>query len=71
IESDQAVAKMQQGGLKVTTINSAVKKEWRTAVEEKYAHFRGGRIPADLFDEVLAHLAEYRKTSTQTAAGPP
>ncbi|MGZ8867142.1 MAG: TRAP transporter substrate-binding protein DctP [Thermoanaerobaculia bacterium] len=71
IESDQAVAKMQRGGLKVTKITSAAKSEWRKAVEEKHGHFRGGRIPADLFDEVLAHLAEYRNTSTRTAAGPP
>ncbi|HUP45597.1 MAG TPA: TRAP transporter substrate-binding protein DctP [Thermoanaerobaculia bacterium] len=68
LESDQAVAKMQQRGLKVTPVSPAVKAEWRKAVEQRHAHFRGSRIPADLFDEVMSHLAQYRSAARQIAA---
>ena len=69
LESDQAVAKMQQRGLKVTPVSSEVQAEWRKAVEQRYGHFRGSRIPADLFDEVMSHLRQFRSGSRQLAAG--
>ena len=60
LESNQAVAKMQQRGLKVTRIAPETTAAWRRAAEQQYPQIRGRIVPADLFDEVVAHLAQYR-----------
>lgn len=60
-ESDTAVAEMMKRGLKVSTVPPAVESEWRQMVEKRHGQFRGGKIPAELFDEVLRLLAEYRQ----------
>jgi len=67
-ESNDAVVKMQQRGLHVTAIPPAVEAEWRQMVEEKHAQLRaGGKVPPDLFDEVVRLLVEYRRANTLTA----
>lgn len=63
-ESDVAVVQMQKRGLKVSSVPPAVQAEWRAMVEKRHAQFRGGKIPAELFDEVLRLLGEYRQTRT-------
>ncbi|MGZ8710886.1 MAG: TRAP transporter substrate-binding protein, partial [Thermoanaerobaculia bacterium] len=69
LESDQAVAKMQERGLKVTRIPPETMAAWRNAVERQYPQIRGNIVPADLFDEVTALLAQYRN-QTQPKAVP-
>jgi len=68
LESERSVISMEQRGLKVTRIGPAVTSEWRATVEQKYSQFRGGRIPADLFDEVITLLAQYRSQAQPKAA---
>lgn len=68
-ESDQAVVKMRQRGLKVATMTPAVEAEWRRLVEGKYSRIRGGKIATDLFDEVMRLLAEYRQTPGHAIGG--
>jgi hypothetical protein len=69
LESDDAVVKMQTRGLHVTAVPPGLESEWRNMVEEKYAQLRGAKVPADLFDEVVRLLGEYRRANGQLAAG--
>jgi TRAP-type transport system periplasmic protein len=60
-ESDRAVQAMTANGLKVHKLTPAQEAEWREAARAAYPRIRGRIVPAELFDEVEAHLAEYRK----------
>ena len=59
-ESDEAVAAMRRRGLTVVPLPPAAEAEWRTLSERLYPQIRGRMVPADMFDEVLRLLAEYR-----------
>jgi len=59
-ESDEAVAAMQRRGLTVIHVPPDVQAEWRTLSESLYPRIRGTLVPADMFDEVVRVLAEYR-----------
>ena len=60
IESDEAVAAMKRRGLNVIPVPPAVEAEWRSLSESFYPRIRGSLVPADMFDEVLRLLTEYR-----------
>lgn len=59
-ESDEAVAAMQKRGLMVVPLAPAVQAEWRATGEQMNPKVRGTLVPADMFDEVVRLLAEYR-----------
>jgi TRAP-type C4-dicarboxylate transport system substrate-binding protein len=59
-ESDEAVAAMRRRGLTVVPLPPAAEAEWRTLSERLYPQIRGRMVPADMFDEVLRLVAEYR-----------
>lgn len=59
-ESQQAVEAMQKRGLKVHPVSAAAEAEWHNAVQQVYPKIRGSMVPADVFDEVLRIVAEYR-----------
>lgn len=59
-ESNEAVEAMKKRGLKVHSMPPAVEAEWRKAAEEVYPRIRGTMVPADLFDEVVRLVREYR-----------
>ena len=59
-ESDSAVAAMQRRGLTVEPLPPAAEAEWRALSERLYPQIRGRMVPADMFDQVLRLLAEYR-----------
>lgn len=61
-ESDEAVRAMQQRGLTVLRLPPAAEAEWRAMSERLYPQIRGQRVPADMFDEVVRLLAEYRSS---------
>jgi TRAP-type transport system periplasmic protein len=61
-ESDSAVAAMRRRGLTVEPLPPAAEAEWRTLSERLYPQIRGRMVPADMFDEVLRILAEYRRS---------
>lgn len=65
-ESEHAVTQMQKRGLKVSSVPPAVKVAWQETVAKHHAQFRGGKIPAPLFDEVSRLLAEYRQTHARS-----
>ncbi len=60
IEGDEAVAAMKRRGLNVIPVPPAVEAEWRSLSETFYPQIRGRLVPADMFDEVLRLLQEYR-----------
>jgi TRAP-type C4-dicarboxylate transport system substrate-binding protein len=57
---DDAVIEMQRQKLQVHPLDEAARKAWQEQVEKVYPQIRGTLAPADLFDEVLRLLAEYR-----------
>jgi TRAP-type transport system periplasmic protein len=60
-ESDQAVESMRKRGLTVHATTTEVEAAWRKAAEEVYPKIRGAIVPADMFDEVVRLLQEFRK----------
>lgn len=60
-EMDEAVAAMQKRGLTVVLLTTQQQAEWRTASEQMLPKIRGGMVPADMFDEVMKAVAEYRR----------
>jgi TRAP-type C4-dicarboxylate transport system substrate-binding protein len=60
LEGDEAVVAMQKRGLTIVTIPPPLMAEWRAANELLYPKIRGGMVPADMFDEVVRLVAEYR-----------
>jgi len=60
-ESDEAVAAMRKRGLVVHELDGPTEALWVRAAEDAWPQIRGRIVPADLFDEVKALLADYRK----------
>ncbi|MDO8541060.1 MAG: TRAP transporter substrate-binding protein DctP [Opitutaceae bacterium] len=65
-EDEDAIAAMKKRGLIVHDVPPADLADWRSSVEKAYPRIRGTMVPADLFDQVRAHLVEFR--SLQAAA---
>jgi TRAP-type transport system periplasmic protein len=59
-EVDEAVDAMKKRGLKVTTPSPAQMQEWNALADSLYPRIRGTMVPAETFDEVMAHLKAYR-----------
>ncbi len=59
-ESVESVDAMRARGLQVHPVPDDILAEWRNEVEPTYSKIRGTMVPADIFDEVVAHLKEYR-----------
>jgi TRAP-type transport system periplasmic protein len=66
-EDEEAVAAMQKRGLIVHKLTPETATAWRKLAESAYPQIRGGMVPADLFDRVLGHVAEFR---AQNGAAP-
>jgi TRAP-type transport system periplasmic protein len=59
-EGDEAVRAMQQHGLTVHPLTPEATREWQAQVEKLYPAIRGSLVPAEIFDAVDHHLAEFR-----------
>jgi TRAP-type C4-dicarboxylate transport system substrate-binding protein len=59
-ESDQAVARMQAGGLIVHQLSAEQRRAWQDAAEIFQQHIRGRMVPADIHDAVMQLIANYR-----------
>ena len=60
IEARDAVAAMERRGLSESAMTPAAEAEWRALSERFYPQIRGSMVPADMFDQVMQLLAEYR-----------
>lgn len=67
LDMEQSVESMRKRGLTIHPINPQIEAEWRKTLEELYPKIRGGIVPADMFDQVLALLEQYRKTTPSAA----
>jgi len=59
-EMTEAVKAMKKRGLVVHELTPEAETAWRGVAESVYPKIRGTLVPADMFDEVQALLAEYR-----------
>lgn len=59
-EADEAVDAMKKRGLIVTHLTPAQMREWDELGATLYQRIRGTMVPADMFDEVMLHLKNYR-----------
>lgn len=60
---EQSIDAMKKRGLVVTTLTPQAQLEWQNIAEKMYPKIKGPMVPADLFDEVQALLAERRKAN--------
>lgn len=68
-ESEESVRAMEKRGLKVTRLTPELEAEWRAAAEAAYPQIRGRLVPAEIFDEALRLIKEFRLT--QSSSGLP
>ena len=59
-EVDEAVDAMKKRGLVVNRPTPEQMREWTELADKLYPRIRGTLVPADIFDEVFAHLKTYR-----------
>jgi TRAP-type transport system periplasmic protein len=59
-ESDEAVAAMVKRGLKVTKPTPDDIADWVKFMDEAYPKVRGNMVPAEMFDQVVTLVKEYR-----------
>ncbi|MHB1307350.1 MAG: TRAP transporter substrate-binding protein DctP [Limisphaerales bacterium] len=59
-EMVDSIKAMEKRGLKVSQTTPEVEAEWRAAAEAVYPMVRGKIVPADIFDEALSLLQEFR-----------
>jgi TRAP-type C4-dicarboxylate transport system substrate-binding protein len=59
-EMDESVEAMKKRGLKVQPLTPEARAAWQKLADDVYPRIRGSIVPADLFDEVLHLLKEYR-----------
>jgi TRAP-type C4-dicarboxylate transport system substrate-binding protein len=59
-EMDDSVAAMEKRGLKITKPSPEVVEEWRRVCESTYPRVRGPVVPADIYDQTMKLLTEYR-----------
>ena len=59
-ENEQSIEAMKKRGLTVMPVSPEIEAEWRRLAEQIYPMIRGKMVPAELFDEVLRLVQEYR-----------
>jgi TRAP-type transport system periplasmic protein len=59
-ENQEALEAMKKRGLQVHAVDPEAEKEWQQFAEGVYPKIRGRMVPADIFDEVVQILREYR-----------
>jgi TRAP-type C4-dicarboxylate transport system substrate-binding protein len=59
-EAEEAVVTLQKRGLTVHPVTPEIEAQWQAEMEKVYPKIRGRIVPADIFDEVMRLLKEYR-----------
>ena len=63
-EDEESIAAMQKKGLVVHPLTPQAEEEWQKLTKVIYPELRGKVVPADIFDEVLRLVAEFRAKGT-------
>jgi TRAP-type C4-dicarboxylate transport system substrate-binding protein len=66
VENDESIQAMQKRGLVVHHTTPAIEAEWRAFVEPVYPKLRGVTVPADLYDEAVSSLSEFRAKASSS-----
>jgi len=61
-ESLEAIEAMKKRGLQVQPVSADLLEEWQRFCEAVYPRMRGSMVPADMFDEVLRLVKQYRES---------
>lgn len=65
-EDDEAIqAMVARQGLKLSKLSPEADQSWSTTVRDVLPKIRGEIVPADMFDDVMAALKEYREKQPQ------
>lgn len=64
-EVEEAVTAMNSRGLVTHRPSAEQMREWNALAESLYPRIRGTMVPADTFDEVMAHLKAFRSNSAK------
>ena len=59
-EDLESIEAMKRRGLKVTTLTPELEVQWHALADAVYPSIRGNSVPADVFDETLRLVAEFR-----------
>ena len=59
-EDDDAIVAMKKNGLIVQSVTPPMRAAWQALAEQSYPMIRGPIVPAEIFDQVTAALAEVR-----------
>jgi len=59
-ENGTAIEAMKKRGLQIHPLSPELEVEWRQFLEGAYPKVRGTLVPADVFDEIQHHIADYR-----------
>jgi TRAP-type transport system periplasmic protein len=59
-EDDDAIVAMKKNGLIVQEVTPEIRASWQALAERAWPMIRGPIVPAEIFDQVQAALAEYR-----------
>jgi TRAP-type C4-dicarboxylate transport system substrate-binding protein len=62
-EDDDAIVAMKRNGLVVQPVTPEVLAAWQALAQRSYPMIRGPIVPAEIFDQVQAALAEFRAAS--------
>jgi len=68
-ENLDAVAAMQKRGLQIHTVSKEEEAEWRRFSESLYPNIRGTIVPAEMFDQVVHLLHDYRAAPADSGKG--
>lgn len=60
MEDLESIEAMKRRGLKVTTLTPELEVQWRAFADAVYPAIRGHIVPAEVFDETLRLIAEFR-----------
>jgi TRAP-type C4-dicarboxylate transport system substrate-binding protein len=63
-EDEESIAAMVRKGLVVNQLTPQAEEEWQKLTKVVYPEIRGKVVPADIFDEVLRLVAEFRAKGT-------
>jgi TRAP-type C4-dicarboxylate transport system substrate-binding protein len=63
-EDEESITAMQKKGLKVQPVTPQIEAAWQQLTKILYPQLRGKTVPADIFDEVLRLVTEFRNKGT-------
>lgn len=66
-ETQESVESMQKRGLQVHPVSKEAQETWQRFSEGVYPQIRDRIVPADIFDEVMRVLRDYRAAPGATA----